>query len=194
MRSPSLLQILTLVLSAVLLSACGSMSKEYDEPAEYDEYGDNVQVIRKRKGSKDQPVVRSVGALQARLGMNRKPSDLGYSERAFNPCHYGMSDQCSEQYLTVIHFQLLCRDSEGTVSVAPVTTPIASPQISWSVAGQTGGAPTDRNGYGRLTVVSERPIRENRLIIRKGPNYVGVSVGDISKIVLPKNWCGGGQG
>lgn len=191
MRTTRLLHTLTLVLAATLLTACETMRHQPDT-TENEELDDTFKVMRKRSGTTAKPTVRSVGALQTQLGMNRKPSDLGYSEKSFNPCNYGLSNDCSDQYLTVIHFQLLCRDSEGTVSNIPLSlTPINSPQISWSLAGQNGGAPTDRNGYGHLTVVSERPLRQNRLILRKGPHYVGISVDDVTKVVLPKNWCRG---
>src|SRR5262249_46141827 len=140
------------------------------------------------------PVFKGVGALQSDLGMARPATDLGFTERPFNPCNYGLSEVCENQYLTVINFQLLCRYKEGTVSSVPTSlTPVVHPQILWSLAGQSGGTPTDRNGYGHLSLISESPLRGHRLILRKGPNYVGITVTDVNTLVLPKNWCVGSR-
>lgn len=175
----------------LILSACGTAPVR-ETPPEDDDF---VRATKSRGGSPP-PQFNNVGALQDQLGMNRRPSDLGYSEKSFNPCSYGMSQDaggCDAQYLTVVNFQLLCRDTEGTVSSVPVSlTPIVSPQIGWSLGGQNGGTPTDRNGYGHFAVVSSKPLRGRRLILRKGANYVGVTVSEINKLVLPKNWCARG--
>lgn len=149
------------------------------------------RATKTRSGSRP-PVFKNVGTLQAQLGMNRQPNDLGYREKSFNPCNYGLDENCDSQYLTVVNFQLLCRDSEGTVSAVPTLKPIVHPRITWSLAGQNGSTPTDRNGYGNLAVVSSRPLRGHRLVLRKGAHYVGVSVNEVNKLVLPVNWCGRG--
>jgi len=180
----------TLVALLVGLTACTTTPGE--APSEDIGDADFERATKTRTGSPP-PVFKNVGVLKSQLGMDRRPSDLGYREKSFNPCEYGMSQECTDQYLTVINFQLLCRDSEGTVSSIPISPkPIVYPTISWSVGGQNGVTPTDRNGYGHLAVVSPRPLREKRLVLRKGPHYVGVSVSDINKLVLPRNWCGRG--
>ena len=125
------------------------------------------------------------------LGMGRQPADLGFDEKTFNPCSFGLSGStCRNRYFSVVHFQLLCRDSEGTVSVVPVSLqPIVANEVKWEVAGVSGGTQTDTNGYGQFTVVSDRSTKNQRLKLRIGPQYVAFNVSEVSKIVLPKNFC-----
>ena len=135
---------------------------------------------------------KSVGVLQiqSQLGMNRAADDLGFTEKLFNPCNFGIpGEACNQQILNVVHFQLMCRDSEGTVSTVPLALkPIVSP-IKWSVGPQSGATRTDRNGYGQFRFISENTVKNRRLILRKGAQYVGVTISEITKVVLPKNWC-----
>lgn len=187
MKFARFLLVPTLVVSMASLSGCSTAPlKPVEKEAELG-YGTAGQ----SRTASPPPVFKGITVLTSQLGMNRQPTDLGFTDRSFNPCSYGFSDSCNNQYLTVVHFQLLCRNSEGTVSSVPVgLTPIFHPQILWSLAGQSGGTATDRNGYGRLSVISQRPLRGHRLVLRKGANYVGVTVGEVTKLVLPKNWCG----
>lgn len=176
-----------LVLTGGFLTGCSSIPTTDDAREDWDFSSDSS---RPRKSAPR--LGTAIGGLQSQLGLNRAPSDLGFTEKAFSPCAYGISSNCDFQYMTVVHFQLLCRDSEGTVSAVPVDlTPIVSPNILWSVAGQSGGTPTDRNGYGHFSVITPSPLR-GRLILRKGTQYVGVSVNEVSKLVLPRNWCNRG--
>ncbi len=186
MNSARFLFIPTLVMVTVL-TGCSSAPVEDDQEAVDFGYGK----AGTSRTTSPTPVFKGISTLQSQLGMNRQPTDLGFTDRAFNPCSYGLSESCNNQYLTVVNFQLLCRDTEGTVSAVPIAlTPIVYPQILWSLAGQSGGTATDRNGYGHFTVISQRPLRGHRLVLRKGPNYVGVTVTEVTKLVLPKNWCG----
>lgn len=130
--------------------------------------------------------------LKSALGMYRSNTDLGFVEKTFNPCSFGLSATggCQQQYFSVVHFQLLCRDSEGSVSSAPVDLqPIVAPSVSWKVAGQSGDTATDSQGYGQFSVLTKRTARGQRLILRIGPQFVSFTVSEISKIVLPKNFC-----
>lgn len=129
--------------------------------------------------------------IQSELGMNREAQDLGFAEKLFNACNYGIPGAGCERMLNVVHFQLMCRDSEGTVSNVPLSLrPIVAPYITWSVAGQSGSTRTDRNGFGQFAFISGRTVKEKRLVLRKGRQYVGLTVSEITKLVLPKNWCG----
>ena len=73
-------------------------------------------------------------ALASALGMNRLPEDLGFAEKRFDPCTFGVSTDagCGLQYLSVVHFQLLCRDTEGTQSRVPdALAPIVADSMTW---------------------------------------------------------------
>ncbi|MGE4133735.1 MAG: hypothetical protein AB7F86_19010 [Bdellovibrionales bacterium] len=129
-------------------------------------------------------------AAESKLRMIRGASDLGHEEKLFNPCTLGISNHgCDSRYLTVVHFQLVCRDSEGTISHVPETKPITSRNISWTLAGQKGHTATDVNGFGQIKLLTNRSARGKRLILRRGSQFVGLTASEVSKIVLPKNWC-----
>jgi hypothetical protein len=142
-------------------------------------------------GTPNAPQVDLVSA----LGMQRDADDLGFAEQAFDPCQYGLAQEgaCRQRYFTVVHFQLLCRDSEGTVSTAPLQLqPIVYDHVVWNLAGQSGGTRTDGEGYGQFSMISSRSTRGKRLILHIGPQFVGFTASDVSKIVLPKNYCRNG--
>ena len=143
----------------------------------------------------DQPRLRKVDPnqdLKGVLGMNRPAEDLGFDEKPFNPCSFGAPgpNGCGTQYLAVLNFQMLCRDSEGTVTDAPVALePIAGTEVQWKVGATSGDAYTDERGYGQLSVLGPAPARGQRLTLRFGAQYVAFEVSEVSKVVLPKNFC-----
>lgn len=164
---------LLLILSLIWLAGCKTtpQSPNWPEP-----------------DSKADPTV----TLKSALGMSRDPADLGFVEKPFNPCTYGLNStgSCKNQYFSVVHFQLLCRDSEGSVSSAPIALqPIVASNVQWKVGSISGGTYTDSNGYGQFSLVSSRPARGQRLILRIGPQFVAFTVSEVSKVVLPKNFC-----
>ncbi len=119
--------------------------------------------------------------------MRRSVEDLGFAEKQFKDCNGG---PCRSQFFSVVHFQLLCRDSEGTVSTAPLTlTPLTSDRVTWQLGKFNGGTHTDRNGFGQFTLVSDRSNRGQRLILRIGKQFMGLTVSEVSKVVLPQNFC-----
>lgn len=126
--------------------------------------------------------------LQDRLGMRRNADDLGFAEKTFKTC--GEGGVCRPQYFSVVHFQLLCRDSEGTVSNVPIQlTPLTSGRVLWQLGKLNGGTSTDAKGFGQFTVVSEKTTRGQRLILRIGKQFMGFTVSEVSKVVLPQNFC-----
>ncbi len=126
--------------------------------------------------------------LQDRLGMRRSADDLGYAEKQFNDC--AQTGTCRSQYFSVVHFQLLCRDSEGTVSNVPLhLKPLTSNRVSWKLGNLTGLTGTDTQGFGQFSVVSDQSTRGQRLILRIGKQLMGFTVSEVSKVVLPQNFC-----
>lgn len=169
-----------------LLSACATAPDSPDTPTPVSDR-DTGLILEEPKPRRAVPVFQ----IQNELGMNRSAQDLGFAEKLFNACNYGIPGAGCERMLNVVHFQLMCRDSEGTVSTVPLALrPIVAPYITWSVAGQSGSTRTDRNGFGQFAFISGRTVKEKRLILRKGRQYVGLTVSEITKLVLPKNWCG----
>jgi hypothetical protein len=162
---------LLLCLCLLLISACTTAPNRYkSEPAE----------TMPSPPSAELP-------LQDRLGMRRAADDLGFAEKAFRNCEGG---PCRPQYFSVVHFQLLCRDSEGTVSSAPIhLTPLISDSVRWQLGRASGGTKTDAQGFGQFTLISERPTKGQRLILRIGKQFMGFTVSEVSKVVLPQNFC-----
>lgn len=166
-----------LLLIFILLTACTTTPKpEESQPA--------PPSIQKEE------IPRNEAYIQSRLGMVRPINDLGHEERRFNPCDHGMKGACTPQYLTVMHFQLLCRDSEGTVSDVPLTLrPIHVPRVLWKIGGKSGGTRTDDEGFGQVTLISNRSTKGQRLILRIGKQFLGFTASDLSRVVLPQNFC-----
>lgn len=163
------------ILLALLLAACSTSQKPVIAPDTSD----------------TSAIPRAEAHLQAKLGMIRATNNLGFEEKKFNPCEHGSAPECKQRYMTVVHFQLLCRDSEGTVNRAPTQlTPLTADRVAWKLGGYSGGTRTDTEGYGQLTMVSNKSTREQRLILMIGKQFLGVTAGETSRVVLPKNFCG----
>ena len=180
---------LLLILTAAIMAGCASTPEPEPTPPTAP-----PKAARKAK-PKPVAVFNDPNAnITNALGMGRSPADLGFREKAFDPCRFGLSapGACQPQVLTVVHFQLLCRDSEGTVSEVPSRLmPIVAKQVTWQIGPQTGNTQTDRRGYGQFTAVSPRSIRNQRLLLRIGPQFVAVTTSEVNKIVLPVNFCQG---
>lgn len=165
------------VLLALLLSACATTP-------------DSMSVFLPPPPTTD-PAAAAEADLLVKLGMNRAPTSLGFEEKKYNPCDHGATLNCKQKFMTVVHFQLLCRDSDGTVNRAPTQfTPLRADRVSWKLGGFSGGTRTDTEGYGQLTMVSPKSTREQRLILFIGKQFLGVTAGETSRLVLPKNFCG----
>lgn len=125
-----------------------------------------------------------------RLGMRRDISDLGFAEKRFSPCDPQSVGVCQPKFFSVVHFQLLCRDSEGTVSSVPLhLRPLTSGRVNWQLGGKNGSTQTDTQGFGQFHFVSERSAKGQRLILRIGKQFMGFTVSEVSKVVLPDNFC-----
>jgi hypothetical protein len=177
---------LSVALAALaVLSACTTTPTPPDENV--DSYAPPPRVERPQ----DMSYRINLQDLQSRLRMTREADDLGFTEKQFDTCVAGLSSgSCSRKYFSVVHFQLLCRDSEGSVSEAPVQlTPLTSDRVTWKIAAHTGNTQTDGQGYGRFLMLSEKSVRGQRLTLRIGRRFMGFTVSDVSKVVLPRNFC-----
>lgn len=129
--------------------------------------------------------------LQARLSMMRDRSDLGLEERSFDPCDFGVDRRsgCPTHRLGVLYFQLMCRESTGTIQSIPKVYPVARQNLRWSIGARSGVIRTDDNGYSQLRIITRNSVGPQRLIIRMGRQYMGVRMEDVSRLVLPHEWC-----
>lgn len=135
-------------------------------------------------------------ALQASLGLSREPEQLGFAEKTYDTCQvgygYSRSNRCRKQTFTVIHFRLMCRDSEGTISQVlneEDLQSIADRQIVWNLKGTHGVVRTDGRGYGQIRVAVAKSHRGERLRLATGPEFLYMRAGEITRVVTPKPWC-----
>lgn len=141
-------------------------------------------------GSVDYP------SIQRELGLLRPMDDLGYEEAGYNTCEvgYGYSgtQDCKREYMVVIHFQLMCRESEGTISRALSAQdmfPIANKQVKWSLKGQEGIVLTDSLGFGQIITTGSHSQKLERLKLAVRNEFLYMRAGEIKRVVTPRPWC-----
>lgn len=140
-------------------------------------------------GSK--PSGPTIAQIKERLKLVREVQDLGFDEKTFNACDLGLkAEDCTNEFLTVIHFQLVCRESEGTVSEVPTDLiPIQSDAISWKLGDATGVTQSDAQGFGKVEV--RRPVSSatSRLRLTIEDRFVATPARETTRIVVPQDWC-----
>jgi hypothetical protein len=135
--------------------------------------------------------VVSIGAIKEKLRLVRNIQDLGYDERPFNACELGLKgEECADEFLTIIHFQLVCRETEGTVSEAPTQLiPVQSDAISWKLGEAMGVTQTDSQGFGKVEARRLVSSASSRLRLTIEDRFVATPARETTRIVVPKDWC-----
>ncbi|NUN05888.1 MAG: hypothetical protein HUU57_09005 [Bdellovibrio sp.] len=135
-------------------------------------------------------------ALQSHLRMGRERESLGFSEKSFNTCEagygYSRSQNCHHHHFVVIHFRLLCRDSEGTISnilTDEDLRPLDRRSVKWSLKGTTGVAQTDGQGYGQIVTAVAASQRSQRIRLALGNEFLYMRANEIQKVITPAPWC-----
>jgi hypothetical protein len=135
-------------------------------------------------------------ALRNRLGLDRPAEKLGFEEKAFETCQVGYGfprdRNCQKKHLVVIHFQLMCRDSEGTTSViqtAEDMLPVSQRSVRWSLKDLSSTVQTDSQGYGQITVIAPSPQAQQRLKLAVGNDFLYIRAKEITRIATPPSWC-----
>lgn len=134
--------------------------------------------------------------LQRKLGLNSAIDKLGYQEKLFSTCDAGhgfeADSRCQLMYFTVIHFQLFCRYSEGTIS-RPLEKSdmeaLSGRPVQWTLANATGQIRLDKKGYGELIGVFSRSPRASRLKLSIGNDNLYTRAGEIKSVITPYTWC-----
>lgn len=136
------------------------------------------------------------GALQRSLGLDRSTDELGYEEKPFNTCDagygYSQSHNCHREVFVVLHFRLVCRDSEGTISTVLTemdVAPLAGRTVRWNLKGMSGTVVTDGLGYGQIRVVSPVSQKRERVRLAVGNEFLYMRAGEVTKIITPRPWC-----
>lgn len=130
------------------------------------------------------------------LKLNRKTNRLGYVEKAFNTCEvgygYSTTHACRVKTFVVLQFQLMCRDSEGTVTQA--LTPddlraISLQSVKWTLKNLAGKIITDSDGYGQIVTISNYSQRYERLKLTVRNDFLFMKAGELTQMITPKSWC-----
>jgi hypothetical protein len=181
---------------ALGLSACTSTPPRTESPVSRP--AENTQRPSPANGRIDSPETESIDepALQRSLGLEKPDSWLGYAEKAFDTClaGYGYSKvhNCRAKHFVIVHFQMLCRDSEGTVSEVVKSADLiknAGRNVRWSLGHLTGATETDGLGYGQIHVISSQSQKQARLKLVVENDFLYLRAGEVTKIVTPRSWC-----
>jgi hypothetical protein len=119
--------------------------------------------------------------LKSRLKMNRNIHELGFRETRFE----------RNSHLVVIHFRMLCRESEGTVDEVSRSDllPIESNSVRWKLGSSDGYTRTDRDGFGQVETIHSKSASRDRLRLTIDGRFVAVPAAEAGLVVVPGSWC-----
>lgn len=185
--------LLLVSLMTFLLAACSSKAPRQDSQSpEYFPTYESKPVVAPEKVEE----VIDIRALQTSLRLDPSKEELGFKEKTFNTCQvgagYSSSQNCRSLTMAVIHFQLMCRDSEGTVSEEVTSAnlqPIANQPIKWTLGQLNNQIYTDSNGYGQIVFVASQSQRTQRLRLTSAKDFLAIRANEVRSLVAPKNWC-----
>ncbi|MEM7646079.1 MAG: hypothetical protein AAF203_04145 [Pseudomonadota bacterium] len=130
--------------------------------------------------------------LHRELRMGNRLETLGYQERAFNTCQVqanrSPNPYCQQLYYHRLNFQVLCRDSTGTVSHVNLS-PLTTQNLRWKSGRMRGRTSTNGSGYGTLSFISQRSSRHGHLYLSLGRKMARKKLSDRWKLILPQSWC-----
>lgn len=175
-------------ITALMMAACSTATKKIEPEVN--------QTPPKPSGSAIAEENIDYESIQKSLGMDRDIDQLGYKEKAFNTCEMGFgfsrSQNCRTEYLAIIHFQLLCRDSQGTISTALTREdmqPLSGRTIQWTLNKKTASTVLGHDGHGQIRMSFAKSPRYQRLKLSANNDALYLKAGEIKRIVTPSNWC-----
>jgi hypothetical protein len=126
-----------------------------------------------------------------KLNLGLHFDELGFHEKRFDPCALGYKTKsCETQLFTMINFQVVCRDSEGTIQSNNYTlTPLALKPLHLKVGSHLADSQTDQNGFSQIRFLAKTTARETRFILSSPPFLLALHAGEVKKIVVPNDWC-----
>ncbi|MEN0057741.1 MAG: hypothetical protein AAGB31_02810, partial [Bdellovibrio sp.] len=102
------------------------------------------------------------------------------------------SQNCHREHLVVLHFRLLCRDSEGTISTIlseQDLQPLNYRTVNWTLKGAKGSLQTDAQGYGQIVTATPLSQRSQRVKIAIGSEFLYMRAGELKQVITPQPWC-----
>lgn len=167
-----------LVLASFILSACASKPKD-----------------TKTVTPSNEPYAKTVSAEEVRQALDMEINGLGFSEKSFNSCslpkELQTSSSCETKYFSIVHFQVLCRNTTGTTEETVTSSHLRplSGNLEWVVGALRGKTTTNKDGFGTALILSKTSMSKRRFILKLHQKALGLTAEDVSKIVVPDNWC-----
>lgn len=181
-----------LVLGCLFMAACTSTPKNPETAAE-----DPVILIPLRKQEPVMPATprrMNLNDIRVQLGLERDSQTLGFLEKDYDGCKMlapGEEAMCGRRYMSTMNFRLMCRDTVGTTTRMPSSLTPLQASMQWRLNGKRGHLRTNKDGYGQMQMISSSPSKSKQFILVIGERFLGVEAGEVSQIVLPRNWCAG---
>ncbi len=124
--------------------------------------------------------------------MDHPMSRLGFEEKSFNTCKVESNRSpkplCQQLYVARLNFQVMCRNSTGTVERVTLT-PLNSTKLRWKKGSKRGFTSTNSSGFGRLGFVTSYPSINGHLYLYLGSKIARKRFRDQWKLILPQSWC-----
>lgn len=150
-----------------------------------------VQFYNSKKTSEQYNDI-DIPALIEELKMNTPIEKIGYQEKAFDTCsiesNRSSAPLCQKLYLSHLNYQVMCRESTGTVNKVNLT-PLSTQAMRWRSPGKRGYTKTNQQGYGQVGFISSNPASASYLYFYLGSKIARKRFSDQWKLILPKNWC-----
>ncbi len=185
-----------LLLIILFLAACGT--ETIQRQTSNTEKNDPIKTVPPKN---DTTVSLATGEvdpirLMALLGMKKAKTQLGYVEKVFNTCQselgFSATVKCQKKFLIVIHFKLLCRSSEGTVSKVLKNSDlnaVANQPLKYFLKNHSGFLITDESGFGQIVIVTNESEKLQRLRISNSSDFLLLTAGELKTLIVPSNWC-----
>lgn len=186
MKYSSLCSFLISLSLLLLCNACVT-TPETDEP-DLPKSKSSYPNLDQRKSYNDIDILSLVRELE----MDAPLQEIGFQEKSFNTCEVQSNRSekpiCQRLYLGKLNFQVMCRDSTGTVEKVNLE-PLDHGNLKWKRGTHRGYARTNSMGYGSIEFVSTSSNMNQALYIYLGRKVARKSLKDMWKLILPKNWC-----
>ena len=190
-------RIYTTALLAFLSSSCATHSN-------HKTHGSNEKLVTIKENNMHTSAVspKSVErvidypSVQRLLKLDRSFTELGFSEKIFDTCQvgfgYAADSDCQKKYFAVVHFKLVCRDSEGTISTVlkdEDLKAISGENVNWYLKNANGSTMTDSEGYGQIITTTNESQKNQRLRLAVGADFLMTKASEAKRLIAPLSWC-----
>lgn len=181
---------------ALLISSCATHPKHKST-----ETNDKLVPIKEVKTNpttvySPTPRVIDYPSVQRLLKLDRTFSELGFSEKVFDTCQVGFGyapdSDCQKKYFTVVHFKLVCRQSEGTIQTVLTDDDlkaISGENVNWYLKNANGSTVTDSEGYGQIITTTNESQKNQRLRLAVGADFLMTKASEAKRLIAPQSWC-----